>query len=209
MSVLCREAEQDGSVRFAEFHEHDRTERWHGVEVRSLAATDLVAVARVFAQRESVTRHRAEEVVSRWAESDPHRFVLVAEHQGMVQGYGKAEWLDPQGAGGDAPTGWYLTGLVVAPTARRHGVGAVLTEERIARLSLMTQEVWYFANSSNQATIALHASLGFALQARDFNIPGVTFEGGQGALFRLSIESHGRTFMPRSARFSAAPSSSC
>ncbi len=186
--MLCRQAEQDVSVKFAEFHEHDRTERWHGVEVRSLEAADLVAVARVFAQREDVTRHRAEEVVSRWADSTPQRFVLVAEHHSQVQGYGKAEWLDPGDTGGDAPAGWYLTGLVVTPSARRHGVGAALTEERIARLSLVTREVWYFANSHNQATIALHASLGFALQTRDFNIPGVTFEGGQGALFRLLIE---------------------
>jgi ribosomal protein S18 acetylase RimI-like enzyme len=176
------------SVKFAEFHEHDWTERWHGVEVRSLEAADLGAVARVFAQRENVTHHRAEEVVSRWLEPSPKRFVLVAEHDGQVQGYGKAEWLDPDDAGGDAPTGWYLTGVVVTPTARRHGVGAALTEERIARLSRMTREVWYFANSHNRATIALHASLGFALQTRDFDIPGVTFEGGQGALFRLLIK---------------------
>jgi GNAT superfamily N-acetyltransferase len=126
-------------------------------------------------------------VVSPWAEAASGRLVLVAEHRGRVSGYGKAEWLDPDGRGGNAPTGWYLTGLVVTPSARRHGLGALLTERRIAALAARTGEVWYVANLRNRATIALHERHGFALHTREFEIPGVVFDGGRGALFRLVV----------------------
>ncbi|MGB3762747.1 MAG: GNAT family N-acetyltransferase [Ornithinimicrobium sp.] len=174
-------------MKFAEFRQVGPMERWQDVAVRPMRRADIAAVAALFGQRENVTRHEAEQVASQWIPPTPNRFVTVAEHRGQVHGYGKAEWLNPERAGGDAPTGWYLTGLVVMPAARRHGLGAALTKQRIARMSPPTQEIWYFANLRNRASIALHQRLGFVQQARTFTIPGVTFEGGQSALFRLSI----------------------
>jgi hypothetical protein len=49
-------------------------------------------------------------------------------------------------------------------------------------------EVWYFANVRNRVTIALHEAEDFAFHTQDFAVPGVTFDGGRGALFRLAIE---------------------
>lgn len=91
--------------------------------------------------------------------------------------------MDPVAQGGDAPTGWYLTGLLVDPAARRRGLATQLTRERLERLSAVTSNVWYFTNVRNAVSTVLHERLGFRLQTHEFTIPGVTFEGGQGALY--------------------------
>ncbi len=44
-----------------------------------------------------------------------------------------------------------------------------------------------FANARNRASIALHAAFGFEEVTRDFEVPGVTFEGGVGVLFRAVL----------------------
>lgn len=114
--------------------------------------------------------------------------VVVAEHHGRVAAYGKTVWLSPQVQGGNGPTGWYLAGVVVAPEARRHGIGLALTRERIRLLRGITPEVWYFVNAGNRASIAMHDRLGFVLHTTDFAIPGVSFRGGVGALYRLELD---------------------
>lgn len=174
-------------VKFSHFHDQRASERWHDVVVRPIADEDVSAVAGIHAEREGVGLENALHSVAPWADRDSKRLVLVAERRGSVVGYGKAEWLCPSEKDGRAPTGWYLTGLVVAPRARRHGVGARLTHERIEALARSTDEVWYFANIRNRATIALHERHGFELYTHDFSIPGVAFEGGHGALFRLRM----------------------
>lgn len=175
------------SVTFAEFQRHDRGERWEDIVVRRMGPDDAAAVAAMFSEREGRRLSDALEVVQRWAEPTEQRHVLVAEHRGRLVGYGKSQWLAPQDEGGDAPAGWYLAGLVVTPSARRHGVGARLTGERIEALRSVTDEVWYFASSRNAATIALHRHYGFTLHARDVVVPRVTFAGAQSLLFRLEL----------------------
>jgi ribosomal protein S18 acetylase RimI-like enzyme len=66
-------------------------------------------------------------------------------------------------------------------------VGTRLTEERIAALAPRANEIWYFANLENRATIALHERIGFTLHSRAFHIPGVSFDGAGGGLFRLHL----------------------
>lgn len=39
----------------------------------------------------------------------------------------------------------------------------------------------------DRASVALHEELGFILHTTDFRIPGVTFAGGAGALYRLAL----------------------
>ena len=87
----------------------------------------------------------------------------MAERDGRVEGFGKVDWLDPDAHGGDAPSGWYLSGVIVADHARRHGLGTRLTVERIRLLRATAFEVWYFVNVRNEASIALHERLGFRL----------------------------------------------
>ncbi len=110
---------------------------------------------------------------------------LVAETDGLVVGYGVADWF----AHTTIPRGWYLAGLIVAPAHRRRGIAARLTRERLAWIAARSAEAWYFANARNRATIDLHARLGFVEVARGIAVPGVTFEGGVGLLFRADLAS--------------------
>lgn len=176
-----------GRVRFQEFRERGNDGPWRDTVVRNLLPCDVGAVSAILAEREGVGLDHARDVVSRWAEPDRQRLVLVAEHDGRLEGYGKAELLAPGTAGGTGPTGWYLTGLVVRPSGRRRGVGTRLTEERIRALAERASEIWYFANLRNRATIALHERMGFVLHSCTFHIPGVSFDGGEGGLFRLRL----------------------
>jgi len=86
-----------------------------------------------------------------------------------------------------APEGWYFAGLLVRPEWRRLGIGASLTRKRLAGVSTKASQAYYFANSSNRASIALHKGLGFEELTRDFWFPGVTFTGGEGVLFRVGL----------------------
>jgi ribosomal protein S18 acetylase RimI-like enzyme len=84
------------------------------------------------------------------------------------------------------PAGYYLSGVVVDPGHRSHGIGSQLTRTRIDfGWSAGAPALYYFANSGNAASIALHAKLGFREIRRPFQFPGVTFENGVGVLFRL------------------------
>lgn len=88
------------------------------------------------------------------------------------------------------PAGWYLMGLCVTPAWRRHGLGHEITRTRLAALETSSQEVYYFVNSLNQASIALHQKLGFKEIASDIWFPGVSFtEGGKGLLFASFFKS--------------------
>lgn len=151
------------------------------VLVSALANEDVRACATLAAARE-------DEPMDRWigafqrALEDDRQLVLVARSGSDLVGYGKASWLQLP-ADCNAPSGWYLTGVVVDPAVRRRGVGRLLTRARLIELRRRgVRQVWYFANALNQASLALHAHLGFGEITRDFAIPGVTFSGGQGAL---------------------------
>ncbi len=86
-----------------------------------------------------------------------------------------------------APEGWYLGGVIVRPAWRRRGIGAALTAERLAWIAQRAGEAYYFVNARNRASIALHEPFGFVEVTRDFAFPGVTFEGGEGILFRAPL----------------------
>lgn len=121
----------------------------------------------------------------------PDRHLVVAERAEEVIGYGRVLRFEPEP---DAPTdiapaGYYLMGMVVRPDHRREGVGASLTKARIDWISGRADEVWYFANARNAASIELHASFGFEEVRRSFFYPRVDFDRGEGILFRLPLPS--------------------
>jgi RimJ/RimL family protein N-acetyltransferase len=87
---------------------------------------------------------------------------------------------------GGPPAGYYLSGVVVDPEHRGHGIGGQLTRARIDfGWSAGAPALYYFANARNAASIALHAKFGFREIERPFQFPGVAFEDGVGVLFRL------------------------
>jgi len=120
---------------------------------------------------------------------DPACLLLVASLAGELVGYGRATWFEPPAdAPRDvAPRGYYLVGVVVAPRARRLGVGRALTEARLAWIGDRAREAWYFANVRNTASLDLHRRLGFVEVTRSFSYPEVTFEGGVGVLCRVRL----------------------
>ena len=108
--------------------------------------------------------------------------VLVAEHRGCVVGYGAANPLGPP-----LPDGWYLGGVIVSESMRRRGVGTRLTRERLDWIATRAAEAFYFVNERNRSSIDLHARFGFREISRDIRVPGVTFTGGVGLLFRADL----------------------
>lgn len=156
------------------------------LRVRELTTADCPACARILVERGGGDIAEQTSTFERWLD-DAQRFVVVAERDGEVLGFGKAIWLTPVRNGGrGAPDGWYLGGVVVAPRWRRLGVGRRLTVDRLERLSVVTDTVWYVASRRNQSSIDLHARLGFTFVTDDFIVPGVTFTGETGGLFRWS-----------------------
>jgi ribosomal protein S18 acetylase RimI-like enzyme len=87
------------------------------------------------------------------------------------------------------PQGWYLIGLVIDPAYRRRGIGSALLRARLAWIGRRAREAYYFANSTNRATIDLHERFNFREIARDFTFPRVSFTafGGTGVLFRVDL----------------------
>lgn len=150
---------------------------------RPARVDDIPALAALRVERGDATAEEATVVFRRLLASDA--LVLVAARGGRVVGYGAVERFERPGL----PPGWYLAGVIVAPTERRCGIGARLTAERIAWIAARAPEAFYVANETNRASIDLHAALGFQLVARDLAVPGMTFTGGAGLLFRVDLQS--------------------
>ncbi|MCB9915295.1 MAG: GNAT family N-acetyltransferase [Planctomycetes bacterium] len=161
--------------------------------VRHARATDAPALAEIIAEREDlpygVVLPRVEREADAPAPRPEHR-LLVAEAGGRVLGYGRSYVVHraPNAPARVAPAGWYLGGVVVTPLARRRGIGSALTAARLADLFPEVDAVHYVANARNEVSRDLHAPFGFTELTRDFELPGMTFEGGVGVLYRLRRE---------------------
>ncbi len=143
-------------------------------------------LATLAAPERSVTAWR--EVLLREVEDLEHRLV-VAEVDDMIVGYGRAGVFEPEpdAAADTAPRGYYLTGVFVRLDQRRGGIGAALTQARLDWIGERADEAWFFANARNVASIELHLRFGFEEVTRRFSFPGLTFDGGEGILFRLRL----------------------
>lgn len=180
---------------FAEFDpEGPRGERLRtatGLVLRPAEERDLDALSALRAAREGEDPARSRDVLARAmrATGRGNALLLVGERGGEILGYGRVDhWTPPPGAPANAaPTGWYLTGVVVAPGHRRRGVGAALTRARLDWIAERAPCAWYFASARNLVTLALHANFGFTEVTRDVWFPGVSFTGGVGILFRAGL----------------------
>jgi predicted N-acetyltransferase YhbS len=156
-----------------------------GLELRLATPPDLPHLARLQAARDGISEASAQERFERLAQhaAAGRAASFVADVGGEVAAYGTVDFLERAGL----PAGWYLGGVVVAPERRRRGIGARLTRERLAWIAARAREAYYFVNSSNRASIDLHAPFGFREIARDLQGPGLTFTGGIGLLFRAEL----------------------
>ncbi|MFT7487096.1 MAG: ribosomal protein S18 acetylase RimI-like enzyme [Candidatus Paceibacteria bacterium] len=114
-------------------------------------------------------------------------FVAEGEDGGLL-GYGASAYMNfPRDGTLPEPVHdcWYLTGVVVTPSARRASIGRALTVARIDAWSSCGGPLRFVANANNRPSIVLHEELGFELEAREFNMPGVEFTSSKGLLYRL------------------------
>lgn len=114
---------------------------------------------------------------------------LTAEAQGRIVAYAKVSFFEPPVPGpvNVAPGGYYFGGVTVRPEFRRRGIGHELTRQRLEWIARRAREAYYFVNAQNRASIDLHAAFGFVELTRDFFIPGASFVGGEGILFRAEL----------------------
>lgn len=158
-------------------------------DLDGLAAIKLAVVTR--------TRERWAELIGEGQDLDD-KLLLVATVGGAVAAFAQAVRFDehPTVPG---PAGYYLCGVTVQPDFRRMGLGRRLTGARLDWIRERAVEAWFFASSANQSSIALHADFGFVEVRRAQSIQGVTFDSGEGILFRADFdggasrgEAHGR-----------------
>ncbi|TCN38047.1 ribosomal protein S18 acetylase RimI-like enzyme [Kribbella orskensis] len=162
------------------------------ISVRGARAADLAVCAELIVSR---TGGPAEERVERLQGDleDPERYVAVAcagsGADEQVVGYGgviRHERL-PEHPADTAPSGYFLIGLIVAAGWRRHGIGELLTLERMRWTAERADSIWYFANLANGAILDLHERFGFEEVTRDFTFPGAPLQPGTCVLLRAPL----------------------
>ncbi len=184
-----------GARLFEEFDDSPRAPRAPeaglDVIVRAGRMDDADPVAHIAARREGGDPATEAAALRRALASEGmgnSRILLVAECEGAVVGFGKAQYRDADSPReGGLPEGWYLTGVVVDPAFRRRGIGTRLTEARLRWIAERATAAYYFANAGNRVSIALHEHFGFVEIARASEFGGATFVGGEGVLFRAEL----------------------
>ena len=159
------------------------------VVVRPAEVTDLAACADLIVSR---TGGSADDRHNRLQADldDLDRYSVVAVVGGDVIGYGGVirHEVSPADPPNMAPTGYYLVDLIVTHQWRRHGVGELLTRDRMRWVAGRADEIYCFANLGNGATLDLHQSLTFTEVTRDFTFPGDPLKPGTGVLLRADLE---------------------
>lgn len=158
------------------------------ITVRLVDESDLAHLAALSQQRSGGDPSRHLEGLERLHRTGRERITVAETAPGAIVGFGKCGLLErpPDAPANAIPTGWYLTGVVVAPEARRRGVALRLTRDRLDWILERHDDAYYFASDRNRASIALHERCGFVELRRDVWAPGVSFTGGSGTLYRVT-----------------------
>ena len=166
------------------------------LEIRLATITDAPAIAAIAAERDGGDIAHHESRITHELESTLDRTMLcVAQTAGQVVAFARAGWHDGPTAPSDRSTitepaatgGWFLLGITVTPPWRRRGIARALTAYRLHWLAQHTDAAYYFVNARNRASIDLHAKFGFEPIDENYQAKGVTFTGGRGILFRVSL----------------------
>jgi len=176
-------------MEFADYRpEEPRQGLSTAISVREALPDELAACARLIVSRAGGD---VEERRSRLQADleNPNSYVAAAVSGAEVIGYGGVihHELTPEHPPGTAPTGYYLIGLIVAADWRRHGIGELLTLDRMRWTADRADTIWYFANHANLAIQDLHQSLGFEEVTRDFTFPGAPLQPGTAVLLRAQL----------------------
>jgi ribosomal protein S18 acetylase RimI-like enzyme len=122
--------------------------------------------------------------------ADPEPYTVVADVGGEVAGYGAVipHAISPEDPPTTAPDGYYLIGLIVSPRWRRHGIGELLTRERMRWTAERANEIYTFVNLSNGAILDLSKRFGFTEVTRDFTFPNAPLKPGTCVLLRAALQ---------------------
>ncbi|UYM07516.1 GNAT family N-acetyltransferase [Solicola gregarius] len=172
-----------GSDLFAAYDPRPRHAVWPG-SVRLARPSDIETVAALSVTRDGGERAERAERLRRHIDAETSALHVGTIDDGVV-GFGLIRELTFDE--GSPPDGLYLGGVVIAEAWRRQGLAYALTAARLEWARERSDVVWYFANARNRASIALHDRFGFEEHTRDVRVPGVTFTGGEGVLFRLTL----------------------
>ncbi|NEA30832.1 GNAT family N-acetyltransferase [Streptomyces sp. SID13031] len=156
------------------------------ISVRPAVAADLAVCAELIVTRTGGSAEdRRERLLTDLEQAD--RYVAVACAESEVIGYGGVFHYELTPEYPTAPTGYYLVGLIVAPTWRRYGIGELLTLDRMRWTAERADEIHYFANLANNATLDLHQRLGFTEVTRNFTFPNSPLKPGTGVLLKAPL----------------------
>lgn len=172
----------------------EQTRRTPGqtISVRRMSAGDVEACARLIVSRTGGPIEDRREKL-RADLQNPDRYSVVAcatsDPDSQVIGYAAVILHEriPDQPATTAPTGYYLVGLIVSPQWRRHGIGELLTVDRMRWTAERADAVWYFANVENGAILDLHRRFGFVEVTRDFTFPNAPLAPGAGVLLRAPL----------------------
>jgi ribosomal protein S18 acetylase RimI-like enzyme len=156
------------------------------LSVRPAVAADLTACAELIITRTGEPVEQRRQKLLADLERDD-RYVAVACAESEVVGYGGVFHYDFTPQHPTAPTGYYLVGLIVAPAWRRHGIGELLTLDRMRWTAERANEIYYFANLANGATLNLHQTLNFTEVTRNFTFPNAPLQPGTGVLLKSPL----------------------
>lgn len=139
-----------------------------------------------FAEVEASTNREIDRV-----ESGVSYKLYVAELNGEVVGlcrFYHSEGLPPSKKIYPSPEGWYGMGILVSPKFRRQNIANFLSSKRVEVLkSLGVKEFYSIVDASNLTSMKMHKEFGYVEVERAPGFMQVSFNGGIGCLFKLSI----------------------
>ena len=161
-----------------------------GLRIEPATPCDAQGIALLLAERNAIPLAEAEQSVARWLSLSPvDHLLLVARDRLTIVAYARVAYVKtpPDPEFHHVPAGWYLLGIVRHGNWRRQGIGEALTRERLSWIGQRTPRAYYFVNSTNRASIDLHARFGFLPVLHNFRFPQAHFSGGTGVLYSIDL----------------------